>query len=66
MPESPQVNPETAVDDVRRVREAIDRQHAGDLRAHVEETRRIAAALRDRLRIKTVPSPTPPPQRVGG
>jgi hypothetical protein len=50
---------ETGVDDVRRVREKIARDHNGDLAAHVAETNRIAEELRRRLRLgRVVPPPT--------
>ncbi len=55
----------TAVDDVRRVREKIARQHRGDLRGHIEETNRIAAQLRARLNVKLVQPPADNPSRVG-
>lgn len=37
---------ESGVDDVRRAREAIARQHKGDLAAHIAETNRIGDELR--------------------
>jgi hypothetical protein len=50
----------TAVDDVRRVREAIARQHNGDIRQHMEETNRIFEQLRAALNLKSpVQPPTP-------
>jgi hypothetical protein len=57
----PLENPEeTAVDDVRRVRERIARQHDGDLQGHIDETNRIAAELLKKLNIRVVPAPTKP------
>ena len=50
--------PQTAVDDVRRVREQIAAQHRGDLRAHCEETNRIVAQFREQLGLKTVQPPS--------
>ncbi|MFI5381635.1 MAG: hypothetical protein ACHRHE_20245 [Tepidisphaerales bacterium] len=50
---------ETGVDDVRRVREQIARQHDGDLAAHVAETNRIAEGLAERLRLGPVVQPPP-------
>jgi hypothetical protein len=47
----------TAVDDVRRVREKIARQHHGNLHEHILETNRIAAALRRKLGLKTIRAP---------
>jgi len=56
----------TAVDDVRRVRESIARQHGGDLRAHMKETNRIFQELREKLGLKeATPSPTPPRSSSG-
>lgn len=46
----------TAVDDVRRVREKIARQHGGNLREHIAETNRIGEALRVKLNVKLVPA----------
>jgi hypothetical protein len=45
----------TAVDDVRRAREAITRQHGGNLRQHMDETNRIFQEMRGRLNLKVVP-----------
>lgn len=59
-------NPEpTAVDDVRRVREKIARQHGGNLREHVEETNRITAEIRAKLKVKVIPPSGPTPRRAG-
>jgi len=55
----------TAVDDVRRVREKIARQHGGNLREHVEETNRITAGIRAKLKVKVVPPSGPVPRRAG-
>jgi hypothetical protein len=57
-----QNDPETAVDDVRRVREQIAAEHRGDLRAHREETIRIAAEYREKLGLRPV---QPPPREEG-
>jgi hypothetical protein len=45
----------TAVDDVRRAREAIAKQHGGNLRPHMEETNRIFQEMQGRLNLKVVP-----------
>ncbi len=59
-------NPEpTAVDDVRRVREKIAREHGGNLRKHVEETNRITAGIRAKLKVKVVPPSGPATRRAG-
>lgn len=55
----------TAVDDVRKVRERIAREHGGDLQKHIEETNRITAELCARLNIKTVSLSTPDARRFG-
>ena len=55
----------TAVDDVRRVRERLDRESGGDLRKHVAETNRIFEQLRSKLHIKTTCTPETPPRRSG-
>lgn len=56
---------ETGVADVRRVREAIARQHRGNFREHMEETNRIAEPIRKKLGIKLVKPPRPPVRRSG-
>jgi hypothetical protein len=55
----------TAVDDVRRVREKIARQHHGDLQEHVRETNRVAAEVRAKLNLRLVPAPKPDTHRSG-
>ena len=47
----------TAVDDVRRVREKIADEHAGNVRKHIEETNRATAELCKKLGIKSAPTP---------
>jgi len=42
----------TAVDDVRRVREAIAREDGGDIRKHIETTNRIGEELRSKLKVQ--------------
>jgi predicted RNA-binding protein len=59
-------NPErTAVDDVRRVREKIARENGGNLRKHVEETNRVTAGIRAKLKVKVVPASGPATRRAG-
>jgi hypothetical protein len=54
----------TAVDDVRRVREKIAREHAGNLQQHVEETNQIAERLLTKLNVRISPaSPEHPVQK---
>ena len=49
---------ETGVDDVRRVREAIARQHKGNLAEHISESNRIARGIGKRIRLgRTVQPP---------
>ena len=48
---------ETSVADVRRVREQIARQHGGNLAEHAAESNRIAAELREKLRLGPVVEP---------
>ena len=57
---------ETGVADVRRAREAIARQHGGNLQEHVEETNRIGEPIRKKLGIKLVMPPPPPPAQRSG
>jgi hypothetical protein len=54
----------TAVDDVRRVRERIAREYGGDLAKHAEQTNRIAAEIRAKLKIRVVPPSTPAARRT--
>jgi hypothetical protein len=56
----------SAVDEVRLVREKIARQHAGDMREHVKESRRMAKDLRKKLGLKLVSSPVQRPHGPGG
>lgn len=48
---------ETAVDDVRKVREQIERESGGDLRKHVEQTNQLVEELREKLGLRIVDSP---------
>ena len=50
---------ETAVDDVRRVREAIAREHEGDLQGHIDETNRIGSEIAKKLNLRMATAPTP-------
>ena len=54
-------NQETAVDDVRRVRERLSREAGGDLRKLAEESTHAAEALREKLGLKQV-APSGPPE----
>ena len=58
MPETrPSPTEPTAVDDVRRVRERLDRESAGDIRKHIAETNQIFEQLRQGLKLKPAASP---------
>jgi hypothetical protein len=52
----------TAVDDVRKVREAIARQHQGNLHQHMDETNRIFEQLREKLNLKETAPPAKTPR----
>ena len=49
---------ETAVDDVRRVREALHRESGGDIRKHIAESNRLLAERAESLGLK-LPRPAP-------
>jgi hypothetical protein len=65
MTEPEQDRDQTAVDDVRRVREQIARQHGGNLREHIEETNRVTEQLAKELGIRTVSPRKTSPRRSG-
>jgi hypothetical protein len=46
---------QTAVDDVRRVRERIAKKYGGNLAKHIAETNRIGEKLRAKLNVRLVP-----------
>lgn len=50
---------ETAIDDVRRIRQQFDRESGGDMRKHVSDSNRVLAAHREALGLKVAP-PSPP------
>ena len=54
---------ETAVDDVRRIREQFDREFGGDIHKHVQQTNRVVEALREKLGPKIVQPPDRQPRR---
>ena len=45
---------QTAVDDVRLVREKIASEDSGDIRKHIEETNRIGEELRAKLNVRPI------------
>jgi hypothetical protein len=51
----------TAVDDVRRVRERLEREFGGDMRRHIANTNAAFEQLRSRLGLKLVPVQATPP-----
>lgn len=53
---------ETALDDVRRVREALHRASGGSIRARVDESNRLLEPTADELGLRIVP-PAPPLHR---
>jgi hypothetical protein len=55
----------TAVDDVRRVRDRLDRESGGDLRRHIKNTNDAFEALRAKLNVKLVPAPLSPSKSAG-
>lgn len=55
----------TAVDDVRRVRERIDRESGGNVRQHIERSNRILEQYREKLGLKIMPPPSQPARRNG-
>jgi hypothetical protein len=55
----------TAVDDVRKVREQIDRESAGDIRRHIDRSNRVLEEYREKLGLKIVPPPSQPVERNG-
>lgn len=54
---------QTAVDDVRAVRNAIAAQHNGNLHKHMAETNRIFEELKDKLGLKLVRHDVSPRKR---
>ena len=70
MPDTPNFAEEpTAVDDVRRVRDSLDRASGGDLRKHIAATNASFDKLRNKLNLKLVAAPhasTVPPKTAIG
>ncbi|HEY8751711.1 MAG TPA: hypothetical protein VIM11_27270 [Tepidisphaeraceae bacterium] len=56
---------QTAVDDVRSVRENVARTHAGELQSHIDECNRIAEALLEQLNVRSTSAPNPDPTQSG-
>jgi hypothetical protein len=48
---------DSAIDDVRRIREQFSRESGGDIRRHVEQTRAAFQELQVQLRLPTVAPP---------
>lgn len=55
----------TAVDDVRRVRERLDRESDGDIYKHIEQSNRALEECREKLGLKVVQRPLRPARRDG-
>ena len=55
----------TPVDDVRRVRERLDREAGGDIGKLIEQSNRAAAPYIKKLGLKMVPPPKPAKKRTG-
>jgi hypothetical protein len=54
---SPTPPTETAVDDVRRIREQLSREAGGEIRRHVEQTQEVFLKLQSQLRLRLVSPP---------
>jgi hypothetical protein len=48
----------TAVDDVRRIRERLDRESDGDIYKHIEQSNRALEEYREKLGLKVVQPPS--------
>ncbi|MEX0712736.1 MAG: hypothetical protein WD278_10325 [Pirellulales bacterium] len=61
----PEQAEETAIDDVRRIREQFSREAGGDLRRHVEQTLAAFQEIQIKLKLKTVKprGASPPAER---
>ena len=55
----------TAVDDVRRVRERLDRESDGDIYKHIEQSNRALEEYCEKLGLKVVQSPLQSAPRDG-
>lgn len=63
MPNDPLFHEEpTAVDDVRKVRDRLDRDSGGDLRKHIADTNAAFEKLRNKLGLTLVDAPPAPPR----
>ncbi len=56
---------ETAVDDVRRVREQLQRESGGDIGRHIEQSNRVLDEYREKLALKVVQPPPSVGRRTG-
>lgn len=50
---------QSAIDDVRRIREQFSRESGGDIRRHVEQTQAAFRELQTQLRLSIVGPPAP-------
>jgi hypothetical protein len=58
---TPPTAEETPVDDVRKVRERLDKEAGGDVRALAAASRRVAEELRAKLGLRRVAPPADQP-----
>jgi len=58
---TPPIGEETPVDDVRKVRERLDKEAGGDVRALAAESRRVSEELRAKLGLRRVAPPADQP-----
>ncbi|MEX2122203.1 MAG: hypothetical protein WD847_21670 [Pirellulales bacterium] len=57
MASEPEQAEETAIGDVRRIREQFSREAGGDLRRHVEQTLSAFEEIQTKLKLRTVKPP---------
>lgn len=55
----------TVIDDVRRIRERLDRESNGDIQKHIEQSNRVLEEYREKLNLTVVRLASPPPRRDG-
>jgi hypothetical protein len=55
---------DSAIDDVRRIREQFNRESGGDIRRHVAQTLAAYQELQVQLQLRTIAPPEPVPSKV--
>jgi hypothetical protein len=55
---------DSAIDDVRRIREQFSRESGGDVRRHVAQTRAAFQELQVQLQLRTIAPPEPIPSKI--